>query len=112
MILVVKDYYLSLISSFEANSFHVLNFNSGVMLAICKHCALLPLNLDSKLRQNKKTDKNFQDQHGDVHVCVCGSACVCTCMLRSKVKHSTPDMLIKEQMICIIIQHLGFRKET
>ena len=49
MIIFVRCYYLSLISSLEASSLHGLNFNSSVMLAICKFCAeLLPLNSEIK----------------------------------------------------------------
>lgn len=37
---------------------------------------------------------------------------VCAYILKSKANHNTADMQIKKQMICIIIQHLGFRKEA
>lgn len=112
MILFVRYYYLSQISSFQSSSLHVLNFNSGVMFAICRYCALLPLNLDSKLQCNKKTDKIFQNQDGEyVHVCMLGVH-VCVYLYFKKVVHNTPSMQIKEQIVCKIIQHLGVRKEA
>lgn len=84
MILFVRYYYLSLTSSFYANSLYGLNLNSSIVLAICKYCTeLLPLNLHSKLKQNKKTNKNSRTKIVGVYVCAGGNVHIWVYILKA-----------------------------